>query len=153
MTRETVQGSTAVEDTQTQRTVPEHSEECRSTAKSATVQREYRAGDGTYTTDVLPSLRNITLYGAGYGLTLTGLRANGCGSVMLRAHVRSIVRTGVAEGMVNCVVVVGCRVAGDKNSSNKGCGCLFVWVSETGLSTVCMAEYRSWFLLVMMRSV
>jgi hypothetical protein len=46
----------------------------------------------------------MTLYCAGYGFTLTGLRANGCGSVMLRAHVRSIVRTGVAEGMVNGVV-------------------------------------------------
>lgn len=42
----------------------------------------------------------MTLYCAGYGLTVTGLRAKGWGSVMLRAQVRIMVRTGVAEGIV-----------------------------------------------------
>lgn len=48
----------------------------------------------------------MTLYCAGYGLTLTGLRANGCGSVMFFAQERMSERTGVAEGMVN--VWMGC---------------------------------------------
>jgi hypothetical protein len=58
------------------------------------------SGCKTYTMLVFPSFRNMTLYCVGYGLTLTGLRANGCGSVMFRAQVLMIERTGVAEGML-----------------------------------------------------
>lgn len=62
----------------------------------------------TYSALVRSTRAPRCLYWMGYGFTLTGERAKGCGSVRCWAAERNMVRIWVAEGiLVDVVVVVG----------------------------------------------